>query len=287
MHGRPTLRFQACWDRIERATVHRKTLRQLWNDWADEAPYSCFIYMQEDGTGIFSVEPRNFPVPHDWALELGEMLYHLRAALDGAVYESAIVETGQNPPPGQNRLEFPIYTSLAEFLKVGAKRIRALSQKSQYYIESIQPYHTPELQPELMVNNVNRNLLIINDWARKDRHRTLHVVGAWASKANPQIRLPPGATLQYLHVTGDGFLDKRREIATFAIEGYVPGMNVKLNPDLMIDIAVSEEPKPLAENDTFENRLTGMIQTTGIVILALEKLALGQALADPTSGTQI
>jgi hypothetical protein len=278
--------FQACRDRIERATAHREALRQLWDDWAEEDPYGLSIDVQDDGTGIFSVEPRNYPMPHDWALELGEILYHLRAALDGAIYQSAIIESGQNPPPKPNHLEFPIYTSPSEFSKYADRKIGSISAKCREFIESVQPFHTPDLQPELMVRNVNRNLRIINDWARKDRHRTLHVVGAWASRAKPQLRLPSGATLQHLHITGDGFLDDRREIARFAIEGYVRGMKVEGNPDLMIDVAVNEEPKPVAENDTLGNRLTGMIQTTGIIILAMEKLALGPDLAAPTSGTK-
>jgi hypothetical protein len=280
-------RFQGCRDRIERATIHHETLAQLWNDWADEDPYNFYVDVRDDGTGILSVEPRNYPMPHDWALELGELLYHLRAALDGAVYESAIIKSGQNPPPGHKSLEFPIYSKQAAFAQHGVKKIGALSQKCQDFIESIQPYRTPQLQPDLTVFNVNRNLFIINDWARKDRHRTLHVVGAWASTANPQLRLPSGATLKYLHATGDGFLDERRSVAEFAIEGYVRGMNVRANPDQMIEMAVKEEPKPLAENDTLENRLTGMVQTTEIIVLALENLALDRSLTPPTSGTQI
>jgi hypothetical protein len=232
------------------------------------------------------IQPRSGPTPHDWSLELGEILYHLRAALDGAIYQSAIIESGQDPPPRYNKLEFPIYSCPSEFAKYAHRKIGTLSPKCREFIESVQPYHTPDLQAKLMVLNVNRNLGIINDWARKDRHRTLHVVGAWASRANPQLRLPPSATLQYLHVTRDGFLDKGREIATFAIEGYRPGINVQGNPDLMIDVAVNENPKPVAENDTLGNRITEMIRAVTFVVWRLENIAV-RSFPVPDAGTQI
>jgi len=222
-------------------------------------------------------------MPHGWALELGEILYNLRAALDGAIYESAIIESGKNPPPDHNRLEFPIYGCAEYFNKAGWK-IARLSQRCRDFIESMQPYHAPELQPGLMVFNVHRNLAILNDWARKDRYRALHVMGCWAFGASPKLRLPAGATLKYLRATGDGFLDERRDIATFAIEGYIRGMNVQANPDQMIEIGVKEGPDPEAENDTLGNRLTEMIRATKLIVLELEKVALGTAV---TPGTQI
>lgn len=277
--------FKGCRDRIERATAHREALGKLWADWIDEDPYSFSIVVQRDGRGTMFIQPRNHSTPHDWSLELGEILYHLRAALDGAIYQSAIIESGLDPPPRHKKLEFPIYTCPSEFAKYAARKIGTLSQTCREFIESVQPYHTPDMQPELMVRNVNRNLGIINDWARKDRHRTLHVVGAWASSANPQLRLPPSATLQHIHVTGEGFLDKEREIATFAIEGYRPGSNVQGNPDLMIDVAVNEDPKPIAETDTLGNRLTEMIGAVAFVVWRLESIVVRSTLI-PDAGTQ-
>jgi hypothetical protein len=272
--------FQGCRDRIERATTHREALAKLWADWIDEDPYSVSILVQRDGTGSMFIEPRN-PVPRGWAIELGEILYHLRAALDGAVYQCAVIESGQNPPPGHDRLEFPICATSTKFAKAAPQKIGVLSQECQDFIESLQPYNAPKVRRHLAVFNMNRNLAIVNDWARKDRHRTLHIIGGWASQASPKIRLPPGATLKYLHANNDGFLDVGREIATFAIEGYRRGMNVMGNPDLMIDVGVSEEPTQIAKNDTLGNRLTGMIQTTTFITLALEKLTRR------ASGTQI
>jgi len=83
----------------------------------------------------------------------GEMLYQLRAALDGSVYQAAIIESGQDPPPNENRLEFPICVSAAEFHK-SAWKIAPLSKQCRDFIESIQPYNAPELAAPLVVLNM-------------------------------------------------------------------------------------------------------------------------------------
>jgi hypothetical protein len=142
-------------------------------------------------------------------------------------------------------------------------------------IEAVQPYNTPELSPDLYIRNWNRNLAILHDWARKDRHRQLHVVGSWGSNANPMVNVPPGATLKSMRVSGDGFLHHEREIARFEIDGFAPGMEVEANPDLMIDIAVNEIPQPCADNDTLGNRLTYIGETVLIVIGNIERICLG------------
>jgi hypothetical protein len=85
-------------------------------------------------------------------------------------------------------------------------------------------------------------LLTLHDWARIDRHRRLHVVGSWASEARPGLVLPPGITLREMKLTqrAGQFLETESEIATFALEGWKPGMTIAANPKLFIDIAVSE-----------------------------------------------
>ncbi len=51
-------------------------------------------------------------------------------------------------------------------------------------------------------------------------------------------------------------------------------MNVQGNPDLMIDVAVNEDPKPIAESDTLGNRLTEMIRAVTFVVWRLENIAV-------------
>ncbi|MDT5258885.1 MAG: hypothetical protein QOD10_3965 [Mycobacterium sp.] len=45
----------------------------------------------------------------------GEWLYLLRAALDGIVYHLAVRDSGQNPPPAERSLQFPVFLDPAKY----------------------------------------------------------------------------------------------------------------------------------------------------------------------------
>jgi hypothetical protein len=138
-------------------------------------------------------------------------------------------------------------------------------------IEAVQPYNAPELDPDLWVFNPQRSLGILNDWARKDRHRRLHVIGSVAFNASPKFRLPVGATLGWVVVNESVFLENETEIASFQIGGYAPGMNVQANPDLCIDVSVDETPTRCAGNDTFGNRLLGITRAVERIVGEFEE----------------
>jgi len=264
-------RFEGCWERIHRAQAHSEAFSKIWNDLCEGDTYRAVVRVDDDGAGRIWVEPMHLSgFPPIAALELGEMLYQLRAALDGSIYEAAILDSGQNPPPNENSLAFPICTTPEEFNKAAGK-IRPLADKRRTFIKSVQPYNAPNLAPELVVLNCNRSVGILSDWARKDRHRKLHVVGSWASRAHPKLRLPAGVSLVSMTVTGVGFLEHESQIAAFRLDGWKPGMNIEANPDLMIDVAVDEVPPPCSDNDILGNRLRSMLLNTKFVVNWLEE----------------
>jgi hypothetical protein len=261
--------FQGCWERIERAEFHQHEMAETWNDLEDDA-YTVSADMKDDGTGSIRVTPRDGVLPANVGLQFGELLYQLRAALDGCIFAAAILDSGKNPPPKERRLEFPICTRRDEF-KNSDSKIFPLSDKRKAIIEAVQPYNTPALSPELFIGNVNRSLGFLNDWARKDRHRKLHPVGSWPSKAIPKLRIPPGTTIDYLTPTKTGILlEHEDEVAVFKLTGWVRGMKLSANPDVSIDIWLNESPPSAAENDTFSNRVESMIIATRFVIDAIE-----------------
>lgn len=110
------------------------------------------------------------PIPLIIALEFGEYLYNLRAALDHLAYTLAVFDSKQDPPPREDAIQFPIYDTKDGFQR-NEYRIEALSEKHREWIESVQPY---------MGENGPVHYLLhwLNDLARKDRHRQLHVMGA-------------------------------------------------------------------------------------------------------------
>jgi len=262
--------FDCCWQRIERAETHSGILAKAWNSFIEAEPYGVALDIETDGNGRIRVWP-HVPFPDEFALELGEMLYQFRAALDGCAYAAATIETGKIPPPNERLLSFPLCDSANAF-KSASRSIRPLPQRLKAIIESVQPYNAPKnLAPELMVLNVNRALGILNDWAKIDRHRKLHVIGSWASNVKPRLRLPHGVTVKSMTVSNGGFLEDEREVASFVLTGYEAGMDVKGNPDLSIDIAVNEPPPPCADNDTFGNRVKLIMAAVKSIVNAFEE----------------
>ena len=265
-------RFEGCRQRFRRADAHRKRIAKLWNEAGKaEEVHSVVVGMNDDGTGEIWIRTLYSPDLMDIiALDFGEMLYQLRATLDGCIYQAAIFESGQNPPPNENLLEFPVYTSEGEFKK-RAFKIAPLPERLKPIVEYVQPYDIPELAPDEMVFNIKRAMGMLSDWARKDRHRRLHVVGSYVVSANPKLRLPDGVTIETMRVAGAGLLIEQGKVADFRLAGYRPGMKIEANPDAAIDIAVDEIPPPCADNDTLSNRLEAMFKATYCIMESFEE----------------
>jgi hypothetical protein len=264
--------FFECRERIGRAKAHRERIAKLWNEAGEaERLYDVIVYMEDDGTGRISLTPTySEDFMNEISLELGELLYQLRAALDGCIYKAAIIDSGQDPPPNEENLEFPVCFSDDHF-QAKSLKIAPLKQERRDIVKAVQPYNILEtLTPELMIYSFNRNIKMLNDWARKDRHRRLHVAGSWVVSANPKVRFPLGVSLDWIRVTGAGFLEHQSKIADFKLAGYRKGMQVQANPDLTLDIGINEGPPPCSDNDTLGNRLRAMMITVFTIVTNFE-----------------
>lgn len=262
--------FKNSRDRIGRAEAYSVTLAERWNSLSETELYDGLLYIEPDGTGSFRIRPLEGAIPNDLPLIFGEMTYQLRAALDNAIYDAAILSTGKIPPPKHGALEFPIFTDPDDFTN-RAYKIAPLTDKRRAIVESVQPYNAPkDLPAKLVVFNFNRAIGILHDWARADRHRKVNVVGAWAINASPQFRLPEGVKLRNLKIKAWGFLEHEDEIATFTLDGYNPSMKVQANPQLLFDIAVDEGPPRCHESDSFGIRMTAIIRAVRTIVDLLE-----------------
>ncbi len=91
------------------------------------------------------------------------------------------------------------------------------------------------------MESLNRSLGILNDLARKDRHRTLHIVGAWPYHFNPQFSvLLRGVSVHDLLIMPPGILEENSVLATFRLEGYTPGMDIQVNPQLRTKVGCNQ-----------------------------------------------
>jgi hypothetical protein len=271
--------------RLERAEMHHREFGRIWHEFLtggetvelddsrvleataiQHEPYVPHVRVYPDGEGVIAVEPVDFP-GDELALELGEFLYQLRAALDSLVYETAVVVSGEDPPPNAEELEFPIRPSEASF-RNAARKIEPLADHHRIWIEDIQPYRA-EYETEGMEFSA-KALNTINDLARKDRHRGLRVVASWGANKNPQFDLPPGCSLEWVHVTEDGLLERQSEVATFKIRNWRPGLEMHANPNFTIDVAVEDLPPPADDEGTLFYRSRGWFAVVKLLVEGFE-----------------
>jgi hypothetical protein len=255
-------------ERIARADFHFKAGAALWDRFLEDEPYGVSLNIEDDGSGEIFISPRYDPLPSNWSIEFGEMLYQLRAALDSLVYQAAINDSGQDPPPDQHRLEFPFRETPDEFGRA-AWKIGPLADARRSIIESVQPYQAAGAADDDRATITA--LATLNRWAAIDRHRRLHVIGSWATRAEPQFRLPEGVTLRRVEVVpGAGqFLEDDSVVARFVLDGWQPRLPLQANPNLFIDITVAEAG-PMGENPTLEDASNRLMQSVQVVLKRFE-----------------
>lgn len=249
--------------------AHDDELAHLWNSIPNEELCSFWPRVDPDGNGLIRATGVK-PIPSDFSLRLGEMLYQLRSTLDACIYQATIYATRSDPPPKETSLEFPITNDPKEFPQLAKRRLWGLPQDLQDAIERVQPYNTPKLPPKQMVFNINRCLGILNDLSRKDRHRRLHVVGSLPLTFKPLFFLPAGVSVVDVQTKTDGLLEEQAEIATFRLIGFRSGMNIQVNPNMSTNIGCTEPPPACHANDTFGQRLTEIINAVHSVVVAFE-----------------
>jgi hypothetical protein len=167
------------------------------------------------------------------ALAFSDWLAALRAALDNGLYAWAVAATGQNPPPGAGKLQFPIASTVEEF-RNQARRLKDLPPDVLARLEQAQPYHS--------AYGPRSNLLYwLHELARVDRHRRLHLALGRFSRHRVGVAVPYGITLvfdedvrPYAAITGD------MVIARFTTSAPMPPSLIQFNPAVEIAPEIAE-----------------------------------------------
>ena len=256
--------------RVNRAKTHGERLATLWNSIPSEYLLQAKAIVDPDGEGAIYASTVG-DIPDELSLLLGEQLYQLRSALDACIYQATIYATQADPPPDEGNLEFPITSDPDGWLNIVKRRLSALPVNMQDAIKKVQPFNTPTLPPEEMPNNINRSLGILNDLARKDRHRRLHVMGSWPIDMKPEFDLPEGVTLDSLEFLPPAVLRQGAMLARFRLGNYTHKMKIPMNPNLRTSIGCDEPPIACHPSDTFDRRLVEMINAVHSVVYAFEQ----------------
>jgi hypothetical protein len=232
--------FKGCWDRLARAERHRDEAIEAWNAFlgGDEDAYELGLVMDQEREGVGRGTLRVWQgrkMPSDLPILIGEVFYNLRAALDAAIYATAVIDNGwTDPPPNANVLQFPICDTPEQF-RANAFRIAPLTDRHQRWVEQVQPYAGGE-DPKL------RGIYWLNHLSRLDRHRGLRVVGGYISEANIAVSAKPGSVVTFDPRPEKVFVNGSDStvIASFTVAPWERGDEVDANPNAALDIEIED-----------------------------------------------
>jgi len=122
--------------------------------------------------------------------------------------------------------------------------MKKLTDDMRRLIETVQPYTGATGRAEGKEWNLGQTLSILNDWARIDRHRRLHLAGTAISKGNLQFRTPQGTGIEFCDFqSGKFLLEHDREVARFKVRNFVSGMEIYVDAQFAFEIVVDEVPR--------------------------------------------
>jgi len=233
--------FASCFLKIGRAEEHFNRVKAELTAWKNTNPYVVTRKRDTDGTRHSLVVDISKPPPLDhWALLTGDCVHNLRSALDSAVYALAVKESGSNPPPNFDALQFPITDAPKKFAGQVKRRLTLLSTQAQARIERAQPYNRRhrELPPLLW---------LLGEFDNIDKHRLLNVVvanmgeGKFSFEASSRIVVPAPvipARVSF-HV---GPIESGTECAYFTLRTPQPDVNYKYELTFVISVGHSVGP---------------------------------------------
>jgi hypothetical protein len=233
-----------CHLKIARAKEHFEALGTELLAWAQSGSMRIVKETAEEGRvhRVFVEPVAELPLER-WALIAGDCVHNLRSALDSLPYEIAVMQTGQNPPPDEKLLQFPIVTDPTGFQNQ-IHRIKTLSPAVRNAIEAVQPYNRPhpELPPLLQLLSFFNN---------QDKHRTLNVVVASTHRATVEMTdaQPSSVTACRAAILG------KTEILSFMMDPPAPNLEYKCFA--VIPICIQHEPGP--SKSPF-NELAGVLE---------------------------
>lgn len=251
--------------KVARAKEQLAGLEAEFQRFSDSKPYTLRQEHDLETQEFILVYYPSSPIPDNWPIIIGEILYNLRSALDLAVYELTVREQGA---PLKNT-EFPIFDDKDLFSALkkngdpapgsGLFKIRGLSQKTRDCIESMQPYNLR--QPDRV-----STLLLLHEMNILDKHRELHLCRVRSlSTKTWLVRDAPGF-ISWGFGNVNANLDERTVINTLKLASGLDD-EVYMDGDIAILIAFDQRCSPVFKRqENVVAMIRNMIKADEIVL---------------------
>lgn len=178
--------------KIARAKEHIEVIRLLHYKFIDQSSYRIIVSELESGGRYYALRVLvDLMPPRDLGLCIGEAAYQLRSALDGLVYQLALLNPNTSSET-LTRTQFPIFSrgsikgcingiggsrrkcprgSAAHYRCNRGRSIDPLIPRHKAMIERLQPYHRAN-------GGKHDPLFLLHELNNADKHRLLPVAGA-------------------------------------------------------------------------------------------------------------
>lgn len=157
--------------KLDRASARAVALVADITAFCDDHPIILDTQLREGRLGInLMCQMEGMTVPlMEWSLELGEIVYSLRSALDNLIYVCALIHS--DPPSSPRSLQFPIFINANDYTNSVAvpKIVSQLSEDIANLLEKLQPYQRN--RPDVEGNPEHDPLFLLNWISNHDKHR--------------------------------------------------------------------------------------------------------------------
>lgn len=251
--------FEGSRSKIARAKDHLQELELNFQGFSDSKPYKLKQEHDSETEEYILVYYPIGAIPSNWSVIIGEFFYHLRSALDLAIYELTVSKNGAS----LKGTEFPVFEDKSLFSerknngqptnKSGLYKIRGLGQKTIDCIEALQPYNVRQEGQEPILSLLHEMNII-------DKHRELHLCRRMAlSTKLMAVRDIPDFVSWGLEI-GEN-LDDRAVIARLKLARKLDD-TVYIDANVVIDIA-------------FDQRSSSFFKKQERVITVMESMIAG------------
>jgi hypothetical protein len=134
------------------------------------------------------------------------ILQDFSAALNYLAYQLAVLDTGTNPPPRANTVEFPIFSDLGLFDK-------------HHRLQDLTPEHLAKIRAVQPIGGGKQSLWILHELSRVNRHRLLHPTDVFTGPDENFNVIVEGGTLKTMEIVYRGPFKHGREVLRFEIAG--------------------------------------------------------------------
>lgn len=208
-----------CSKRLWWSQEDMEQLNQIMLDFRDT--HQRAVRVETHGAGGAAFLHGDVQPPAEMERLICVILHHFRAALNYFAYQLAILDTGENPPPHEARIEFPIFTNATEFAR--QQWINQISDKHRTLLESVQPY-----------DGRSRSLRILYELDRINRHRLLHPTVVYTAPTHHDVMVE-GGTLKSMEILYRGPFKHGTEVLRFEVEGQG---EVKVYPQVALFVCI-------------------------------------------------